>query len=60
MDLKPLNYSVLRKVLKVDKTLHSSVAKVFTKLDVNSSSQKNPLSPVLRHLTTFITPSAQY
>ena len=59
VDLKPLNHSVLREVHpfpKVDETLAQlSGAKMFSKLDANSSFWQIPLAPSSRLLTTFIT-----
>ena len=60
VDLKPLNTSVLREthpLPKVDDTLAQLTgAKVFSKLDANSSFWQIPLAEKSHHLTTFITP----
>ena len=64
VDLKPLNHSVLREVHplpKVNETLaQRSGAKIFSKLDDNSSFWEIPLSTSSRLLTTFITPMGRY
>ena len=58
VNLKPLNHSVLREVhplTKVDDTLvQLSGAKLFSKLNANSSFWQIPLAPASRLLTRFV------